>query len=180
MTAEARDVREAVELVYRPTAQDATEMLTARMRRTPSGRRLRWLLWSSGVAGALLAVVMAAGPGTGSPALVAGAGGLSGAAFGLLFLSPRLQARQVQRLAATHGEHRAVVDDSAVRWTTYASEVSCTWQALPRYTETPRLFVLFSGDRVGLNVACLPKRGISGPDGADRLRTLLDRNAERV
>ncbi|WP_149183196.1 YcxB family protein [Streptomyces sp. TRM49041] len=180
MTAEVRGDREVVELVHQPTAEDAAEMLRARMRRTSAGRRLRWLLWPSGVAGALLAAALIAGPGTSHPAVTAGLCGLSGAAFGLLFLSPRLQARQIHRLAEPHGEHHAVVDDSGVRWTTQAQEVSSTWRALPRYTETPRLFVLFSGDRAGLGVACLPKRALTGPGGVDRLRAILDRNTRRI
>lgn len=177
MTTEAR--HEVVELVYRPTTDDAVEMLRARMRRTPAGRRVRTLLWCGALGGlAGLAALLAVGLDV-PPAVPAGLCGLSGAAIALLVVSPRLQARQIQRMAETHGEHRAVVDDTGVRWTTPAQEVASTWQALPRYTETPRLFVLISGDEPGLGLACLPKRALA-PGDVDRLRAVLDRNTKRL
>lgn len=179
MRAEARSDQGSVELVYRPTVEDAAEMLRARMRCTPSGRRARLLLWLGSVGGLLLAVALVVATDVPPPA-VAGACGLSAASLWLLSMSPRLQARQVRRMGEPHGEHRAVVDERGVHWTTEVQEVSSTWRALPRYTETPRLFVLFSGDQPGLGVACLPKRAVAAPGEADRLRAILDRHAQRV
>ncbi|GAA4920647.1 YcxB family protein [Streptomyces coeruleoprunus] len=171
---------EAVELVYRPTVADAQEMLRARMRGTPGGRWTTRLLLAVGVVGLLLLAALRFGPEPDEPALIGGLFGLTGASFGLPFLLPRIQGRQLYRVAAPQGEHRAVVDDHGVRWVTDHTQMSTAWQFLPRYVETPGLFVLLTGDRNGLGVACLPKRGVVGPDGVDRLRAVLDRRAARL
>jgi hypothetical protein len=84
--------------------------------------------------------------------------GLSGAAV-LLMLTPRLQARQIMKLAAVQGEFRAGVDDSGVRVTTDNSSTVVGWQAQPRYVETAEQFVLLSPDKNAVGFTVLPKRG---------------------
>ncbi|MEU0401731.1 YcxB family protein [Streptomyces sp. NPDC006197] len=72
------------------------------------------------------------------------------------------------------------MDEDGVRWTTRDSEVVHRWQFLSRYTETATQFVLLTGDKGGVGVAALPKRGFADADGVDRLRQVLDRNVTRM
>ncbi|MFG3494037.1 YcxB family protein [Streptomyces sp. NPDC047928] len=147
MTTEARtDGRavERVELVYLPTATDMRTALRARMRGTPSGRRTRRLLLAGGTLGVLLLAVLLALPGEPRTSSLLLTGGLAVWSYAAPPLIVRVQARQVQRMVEPQGEHRAVADDSGVRWTTRDQDVSITWRALPRFIETPGLFVLLT------------------------------------
>ncbi|MFJ3584948.1 YcxB family protein [Streptomyces sp. NPDC090127] len=182
MAEEARPpTQETVELVYLPTDVDVADALRVRMRRTPGGRRLRLLLLTLGIAGIGLLVLSIVRPATDDPvSSSAGALFLVVFSFGLLVLYPALTARQVHRMVASQGEFRAVVGEHGVRWTSRDTEVRSGWEMFPRYAETAELFVLFSGDKNGVGVGTLPKRGLAGAGEADRLRAILDRHITRL
>ena len=92
----------------------------------------------------------------------------------LLLGQTRLHARAFHRLAASKGEQRIIADESGVTVTTEQTSTTLTWQAAPRYAETPRLFVLLSGDKNASSMTLLPKRGAGGEADVDRLRALLE------
>ncbi|MFE4977917.1 YcxB family protein [Kitasatospora sp. NPDC056651] len=163
-------VDERIELTYTPTSGDMREALAARTRSTRAGRRGRVLLYVV-VGCAVLATVsgFATRDGVDVPAVVMLVVGVA-----LLRMMPWLQARQFHRLAADKGEFRVTVEASGVTVANRHSSNTLTWQATPRYLETPRLFVLLSGDRNNSCLTVLPKRGTADPD---RLRALLARYA---
>jgi hypothetical protein len=163
---------EAVVLVYEPTVRDMASALSARMRATPSGRRTLRLLLFAGVLGiSSFALLMALGAMTWQLWLMLGVGLL---AFGCLYLVPQLQARQLHQMAATQGEFRAVVDDGGIRLTSRDGDARSKWGMFARYVETDDVFVLLTGDKHGVGLMVLPKRGAAGTAGVERLRTLLE------
>ncbi|QGV80728.1 YcxB family protein [Streptomyces ficellus] len=172
--------RDAVELTYLPALADAVGAIRARARATPSGRLQNGVLLGCSLlmVGALvLNLTSPKGPSMGGTALCVAALVL---AAGLYLLVPGLQGQQVHRMYATQGEFRVVVDDEGVRQFSRDLDMTYRWPALPRYTETGDLFVLLTGDRHGIGLVILPKRAVAGPDGADRLRAVLDRNIRRM
>ncbi|MFC9912197.1 YcxB family protein [Streptomyces sp. NPDC059862] len=164
-----------VELEYKPTVQDLTQALRARLRASRSGRMQRWLPGAMAVLAALQLALVIAG-GDGSLALIL----WSLFAAVLVAAMPWLQARQVHRLAERQGTFRAVVSDTGVSVVTDTTTMTISWAAMPRFAETPDVFVLLSGDNKAVGVTVLPKRGIQDPAGADRLRAILDRHLTRV
>ncbi|MFB7372104.1 YcxB family protein [Streptomyces sp. NPDC056222] len=170
----------AVELVYVPTKAEVTEAIRVRLRNSPSGRRMRWLLPVTGVVAFLVVLLELTGPGEPQLSLVVLMGGLGILALVMGPLVPRLMGHQMYRLIEPQGEFRAVVDDDGVTWTARDSETRSRWAMLPLYVETPSLFVLLTADKAGVGVAALSKQGASAPGDVDRLRTILDRHAKRV
>ncbi|ORT61870.1 YcxB family protein [Streptomyces sp. CB03238] len=171
---------DAVELTYQPVVADAVGAIRARSRATPSGRLQNGILLASG-----LLVTGSFGMGFFGPkghtlGSVVVYGVFLAFIIGLYVLVPRLMGRQVHRMYATQPEFRAVVGDDGVRQFSRDLDMTYRWGALPRYTETGELFVLLTGDRHGVGVVILPKRGIADPDGVDRLRAILDRNITRM
>lgn len=161
-----------LELSYSPTAGDFREALAARSKVSVSARRLRLLT----VVGIAFAIV-AGGASWWKDGRVEAP--LVVMLVGFLLIRsgvPRLQARQFHRLSVARGAYRADVDDSGVSISTEQTSSTLTWQAAPRYVETPRLFVLMSGDKNASCLTLLPKRGASGPADVDRLRTVLDQH----
>ncbi|MFJ2777052.1 YcxB family protein [Kitasatospora sp. NPDC087315] len=164
-----------LELSYRPTAEDFREALTARAKISATGRRTRWLLTVAAVCAVVGSVLsVTSGEGVSSSLVVMLLVTL------LLLALPWLQARQFHRLTEGKGEYRAVVDDSGVTVSTEQSSSTLTWQAAPRFVETPRLFVLLSGDRNASCLTLLPKRGIAEGADVDRLRAVLERHLSRA
>ncbi|MFJ9606206.1 YcxB family protein [Kitasatospora sp. NPDC101176] len=159
---------EQAELAYTLTVQDFREALTARARATPSGRRMRWLMYAVLALCLVGAVLVLAGRASVSEPLVT----MAGATVFVVFGVPLLQARQFHRLTSDKGEFRAVVDHGGVTVANRHSTSTLTWQAAPRYLETPHLFVLLSGDRNASCLTVLPKRGTVEPE---RLGALLAR-----
>ncbi|MEV5200955.1 YcxB family protein [Streptomyces sp. NPDC053720] len=165
-----------VELEYQPTTADFAEALNARAKLSVGGRMQRRLL--------ILVPVLAVSAGI----LVALGGDRPGAVFWValvavmvsVILTPWLQARQLYRFAARQGTCRTMVRESGVQVVTDHSTTTVNWAMVPRYRETPLLFVLFSGDKQATGVTMLPKRGVRGPDDLDRLRSVLDRNIRRL
>ncbi|CAM5707445.1 YcxB family protein [Streptomyces pharetrae] len=167
--------QQTVELVYEPTVGDITQALRARLRATRSGRMLRWLPGALAVLAALQAALVIAGPGE-------SLGSVPWLLFAALLTAatPWLQARQVHRFAERQGTFRVVVSDTGVSLATDTGTQTISWAGMPRYAETPDVFVLLSSDSKALGVTMLPKRGVQGLDGADRLRAVLDRHLTRV
>ncbi len=165
---ERDEQHERVELAYTLTVEDFREALAARTRATPAGRRGRLLLYVVLVCCLVSGALTLAGKGSVDTPLVVMAVAIVLAMFGL----PHLQARQFHRLTAEKGEFGAVVDHAGVTITNRHSTSTLTWQAAPRYVETPQLFVLLSGDKNASCLTILPKRGTAEPD---RLGALLDR-----
>ncbi|WP_458243651.1 YcxB family protein [Streptomyces sp. MAI_2237] len=98
----------------------------------------------------------------------------------LLLLTPRLQARAFLKLAVRNGTYRATVTDAGLTVATDNSTTSVNWAAQPRYRETGAAFYTYSDDKNASCFTVLPKRGLSGPADADRLRAILDRHLTRV
>ncbi|GAA2433144.1 YcxB family protein [Streptomyces lavendulocolor] len=172
--------RDAVELTYVPVLADAVGAIRARAKATPSGRLQNGVLLACSLlmVGALvLNLTSAKGPSTSGTAFCVAALVM---AAGLYFLVPGLQGQQVHRMFATQGEFRAVVDADGLRQSSRDWGMTFRWPMLPRYTETDELFVLLSGDKHGVGIAILPKRGLADPADADRLRALLDQHITRL
>ncbi|MEU5597452.1 YcxB family protein [Streptomyces sp. NPDC020298] len=168
--------QDVVELSYRPAVEDFASALRARLRVSRAGRRQFWMIGVLTVFLLMEVTLLAAGDHDKSPGFV----GALAFSCGILWLSPWLQARQFHRLAQRQGEFRATVTDAGVSLTTDNTTASVNWTAQPRYRENSRVFVLFSTDRNATGFTMLPKRGLRTPEDADRLRTILDRNATRV
>lgn len=165
-----------VELAYRLAIEDIREGLRAQARVSAAARRSRWLTTVAAVL--LLGVViwMWVADGTVETRLVVIPPALLAARLGM----PWLVARQFHRRAEAMGEHRAVVDDDGITITSRQQSSSLTWQAVTRYTETPRAFVLFGGERNVTDLTILPKRGAAHPADAERLRTLIEGRLARA
>ncbi|MFH8747717.1 YcxB family protein [Streptomyces rimosus] len=165
-----------VEMSYRATIEDLREALRARMRATPAGRRTRWLMVVIAVLLLAYAVLSSVLKGTVDvPFMITPVVVL----LVMLFV-PHLQARQFYRLLDAGGPCRTTVDESGIAVANQQQSSVLTWQALAHYTETPRVFVLFSGDRNATSLTILPKRGAPGAGDIDRLRALFDRHLTRV
>ncbi|MGW0764373.1 YcxB family protein [Streptomyces sp. NPDC002676] len=166
-----------VELVYQPTRQDMRQALAARAKASTAARRMQRLALISVAALVGASVVpLAKGDGVDMGSLVPGV-----FVVAMLFvLRPVLMARQFHKLAARHGEYRAVAGDDGVTVTNTGGSSHLNWTAAPRYAETPDLFVLLSGDKDASCLTVLPKRGIREPGGVDALRALLDGHITRL
>ncbi|MFH9426220.1 YcxB family protein [Streptomyces sp. NPDC017529] len=175
MSAEQRTGTQ-VEMSYRATVEDFREALRARMRAAPAGRRVRWLMIV--IAVLLLTFAVTSWLMKGSvdvPLLVTPT-----AVLLVMLFVPRMQARQFCRLTDAGGACHTVVDDSGITVTNQQQTSTLTWQAMARYSETQRVFVLFSGDKNASCLTILPKRGVSDSGDADRLRALFDQHLTRA
>ncbi|OKH98858.1 hypothetical protein A6A06_24870 [Streptomyces sp. CB02923] len=163
-------------MAYRATIEDFREALRARMRATRAGRRVRRLMTL--IAVLLLAFATASWllNGTVDIPLMA----MPTVLLLVMLSAPRMQARQFYRLADAGGACRTVVDESGITVTNQQQSSALAWRAMARYTETPRVFVLFSGDKNASSLTILPKRGAPGPGDVDRLRTLFDQHLTRA
>ncbi|MFH9722039.1 YcxB family protein [Streptomyces sp. NPDC017254] len=172
--------RDGLELLYPPVFADVSEAVRAALKATRWWRAFRWTA-RGGCALALVAAVLALLPlperEPGTAALMTALGLV---AVGAAELIPWATARGFFPLVRGQGEARAVVDEDGGRWSTRDSETTIRWAMLPRYVETPRLFVLLTGRRAGTGFAYLPKSGLGDPADVDRLREVLDRNSRRV
>jgi hypothetical protein len=164
-----------VELAYRPTAEDFVAGLRERRQASRSARRQKWLI---GIALVCAGVGAAAQLAQGEIPVFLPVWALVSAA--LIFLMPRLQGRQLLRAAERNGQYRATVTDDGLTVVTDHSTATVNWAAQPRYREGRDVFVLLSGDRNATCLTVLPKRGLTDPADADRLREILDRNVTRA
>ncbi|WP_406503132.1 YcxB family protein [Streptomyces sp. NBC_00212] len=160
-------------LSYRLTAEDFKEALRARARASAAARRQRVIMLVCGSV-ALVSGIMALVTGGSLPMpMMVGI-----VVFGVLMVGmPYLQARQFHKLTANHGEYRATIADTGVTIAHQQAATTLTWQAAPRYVETPHLFVLLSTDKNASCLTILPKRGTTD---VDTLRAELDRHTARV
>ncbi|MCT2541431.1 MULTISPECIES: YcxB family protein [Streptomyces] len=177
MTTQGRELEGAVvELEYQPTTADFAEALNARAKISRSGRMQRKLLILMPALAVLMGITIASGRhGPGAPVWV----GLVAVMLAVI-LTPWLQARQLYRFAVRQGTCRTVVRETGIEVATDHSTMTVNWPMVPRYRETPQLFVLFSGDKHATGITMLPKRGVRGPEELDRLRSVLDRNVRRL
>ncbi|MFI6418047.1 YcxB family protein [Streptomyces sp. NPDC050842] len=171
--------RDGLELVYPPVFADVREAVRIRMRALLWWRLLRWAAWGAFVL-TLLASGVALLPPTPDPGVVVKLVGLGLVAVGAAELAPWLVARSFFLAVRSQGEATAVVEEDGVRWTSRDADTTIRWALMPRYVETPRLFVLLTAKKSGSGFAYLPKRGLAGPGEADRLRAALDRNISKV
>ncbi|MGW2559933.1 YcxB family protein [Streptomyces sp. NPDC001514] len=170
---------QAVELVYRPTADDVNQALRARLKRS-LGWRFAWVMgvFCAVIVALLILLLLLTGRGLGAmpPAVW-----VVMIVFPLtLWGTPRLQARAVAKHAEQQGEFRVAVDDTGILIATDNNSARYGWQSWGRYAETDGVFVLLSPDRAAIGMMVLPKRGVTGPADVDRLRVLLDRHVTRM
>ncbi|MFH8407764.1 YcxB family protein [Streptomyces sp. NPDC018019] len=165
-----------IELFYRATVEDFRQGLQARARTTPAGRRFRWVLCAAAVLLYVAAALLWMDGGSVDMRLLVAPTLILLVLLGM----PWLQARQFRRYAETIGECRTVVDENGITVTTRQQTSALTWQAVPRYTESPHVFVLFSGDKDATSLTIVPKRGASSPADVDRLRAVFDRHLTRL
>ncbi|MFG3530606.1 YcxB family protein [Streptomyces sp. NPDC047917] len=177
MTTQGREPEGVVvEPAYQPTTADFAEALNARAKISRSGRMQRELLILMPALAVLMGITIASGRhGPGAPVWV-------GLVFVVLavVLTPWLRARQLYGFAVRQGTCRTVVRETGIEVTTDHSTTTVRWPMVPRYRETPQLFVLFSGDKQATGITMVPKRGLRGPEELDRLRSVLDRNVQRL
>ncbi|MFJ8665423.1 YcxB family protein [Streptomyces sp. NPDC093600] len=167
---------ERVQLFYEPTPADAREAVRFRLRDSPSGRRMRWLMSATAVVAFLVIVLKLTGSVASDGITVPLLGGLLVYALLLGPLQPWWAGRRMYRASRPQGELWAVVNDRGVRWTGRDHESFRPWSTVLRYAETGSFFALLTAD----SVALLPKRGLVDPADVDRLRELLDRRLTRV
>ncbi|MFE5713881.1 YcxB family protein [Streptomyces sp. NPDC056501] len=173
------ETNERIELAYPPDFQDVREAVRVRLRATFWWRLLRWTAWGGGTL-AFLVAGLALLPPSPEPETTALMVVLGLVAVGCAESLPWLTARSLFLLIRAQGEATAVVDEDGGRWTSRDSETTIRWALLPRYVETPRLFVLLTAKQSGTGFAYLPKHGLADPADADRLRAVLDRNISKV
>ncbi|MGW5274303.1 YcxB family protein [Streptomyces sp. NPDC004044] len=180
--AEGREATDAVaerpvELAYRHTVDDVAAAIRTRAKSTRAGLFRRRLLIFTLVVTAVGFLLSTLGDGhRDTPWHLY----LALAFVAFMTAVPRLQARQLHRLSERQGDFRAVVDETGIRLTTAHSSAALDWHLYPHYVETPELFVLLSADKSAVGVVLLPKRGLSNPEDAGRLRAILDRHLVRA
>ncbi|MFD0151086.1 YcxB family protein [Streptomyces sp. NPDC055721] len=170
---------EPIELVYPPAFEDVREAVRVRLRATFWWRLLRWTAWGGGTL-AFLVAGLALLPPSPEPETTALMVVLGLVAVGCAESLPWVTAQSLFRLIRAQGEATAVVDEDGGRWTSRDTETTIRWALLPRYVETPRMFVLLTAKQSGTGFAYLPKHGLADPADADRLRAVLDRNITRA
>ncbi|ANP54912.1 hypothetical protein J2Z21_001421 [Streptomyces griseochromogenes] len=167
--------RGTVELAFQPVAGDFAGALRERKRFNRTGRIRRAALILLAVAWVLSAGVALSGGDRDWFLLI-----YLPLLTGLLFLVPRLQARQLMKVAVRNGVHHVTVTDAGISMTTDNSTASVNWTAQPCYRETKDAFFTFSDDKNATCFSVLPKRGLRNPADADRLREILQRNLTRA
>ncbi|GHI83743.1 YcxB family protein [Streptomyces xanthophaeus] len=162
-----------VELVYRPRSADALAGLRVRERIKKTGLLLRGAFLALWVGHLVLSAV-----GRGSIDAVSTVLFLFVAL--LVWAYPRLQAAQVQRITEWQGDYRATVSAAGITCRSDHSTLVQKWSVFQGYRETADHFVLLSRDPNIMCLDVLPKRGVQGAGGPDRLRALLERHTPRV
>ncbi|MEW2133647.1 YcxB family protein [Streptomyces sp. NPDC005435] len=167
---------DVVELTYRLEAADLTSALRARLRVSRTG----WVFfWAPGVVLGVFVIQVALYVAGFHQHISLGSMITMLILTGVLPLSPWLTGRRLARYTGRQGVFRATVTDAGVTLVTDTTTATVTWQAQPRYRETPRAFVLFSGDANATGFTLLPKQGLPDRADADRLRAILDRHLVR-
>lgn len=172
MTDQGRDTAVgAVELAYRPRRGDIVAGIAVRDRK----RGLVFVRWGF----ALLFAVLGVGTLVAYESSAVSAG-LAFLCAALIWSLPHLQAHQVIRAVQWQGEYRTKVSADGITTASDHCVLTQFWTTFRGYRETRDHFVLLSRDRNILCVEVLPKRALSAPHDADRVRALLDRHSTRV
>ncbi|GGY31627.1 YcxB family protein [Streptomyces omiyaensis] len=170
-----------VELAYPVVLADVREAVRVSLGAARWWRVLRRVAYGTAVLALLIAALELLLPGAKETGTVVEMTALGVAVVAVLHLTGWAVARAFHRAArAQGGEAGVVVDAESVRWTSREADAVIRWALLPRYVETDRLFVLLTPRSTGSGFAYLPKHGLADPDGADRLRALLDRHSRRL
>ncbi|MFE1287030.1 hypothetical protein [Streptomyces sp. NPDC058751] len=168
---------DAVELEYRPTAEDFTSAVRALMRVGRESRKWFWWFVYFVVASFVSAAISWSEGHMTSVAIRLG--GLP-VFLCIAWSVPVSWARRLQREAEPHGTSRVTVTNTGVIVTTDRSTKVREWAAQPRYRETRGVFVVLGPDKSIDGMTLLPKRAVRTPEDVDRLRAILDRNLTRV
>ncbi|MFJ6772574.1 YcxB family protein [Kitasatospora sp. NPDC091257] len=160
----------SVEVRYTPTAADFREAFAAWDRRTVAGRRSRRAVYTVAAGGTAVAGLLAVLGGT----VLLLAALLVMVALLVVLAGPGTRVRRVTRAAADKGEFRVLLDDDGVVVSTEASVTEFSWPEQRYYLETPRLFLLLTGNEETGVLTMLPKRGADDLRG---LGELIDRHA---
>ncbi|MEV0775958.1 YcxB family protein [Streptomyces sp. NPDC050433] len=164
----------SVKLTYVVTWREISDGLKFQMRHSPVGRWMYRLVW--GLV-AFLGVVSAA------TLLNRGVDAVGWAAW--RFLLPlclfMVAVRWLTALAllayARHlGEHRVTVDADGISIVSERHTNQFNWTFYGRSFESRRVFVLLTPDIWGTGVMVLPKRGLSAPEDAEQLRSLITKH----
>lgn len=94
----------------------------------------------------------------------------------ILLVVPRTRKRQYQRVADQLGTTRVSVDDAGLRLEGPHGTSTNNWSAYGSFVETEQAFVLMSPDKKRIVFTMLPKRGLTEPSDAERLRKILARH----
>ncbi|MFB7515163.1 YcxB family protein [Streptomyces sp. NPDC056144] len=170
-------VGETVRLGYSAEFADVHEAVRVRLRAT------RWwpaMRWTTRIVGGFAVLVAGLALWIGDAGAAVTLVLLGAVAVGAAELIPWGTAWSLFRLIGSQGDATAVVDEDGGRWTSRDTDTTIRWALLPRYVETPRLFVLLTAQRSGTGFAYLPKRGLADPADVDRLRAVLDRYTARA
>ncbi|MEV5598584.1 YcxB family protein [Streptomyces sp. NPDC052496] len=165
-----------IELGYRMTVEDFREGLRARTRAMPAARWQGWLM----TGGAVLVLAVLVWTWVADGAVDVRLAVIAPALLAVRLVMPWLLARQFHRRAESMGDFRAVVDENGVTVTNLQRSSVLTWQAVNRYAETSRAFVLLGGDRNVTDMTILPKRGAARAADVERLRALFEGRLTRV
>ncbi|MFD5436725.1 YcxB family protein [Kitasatospora sp. NPDC127067] len=160
----------SVEVRYTPTAADFREAFAAWDRHTVVGRRSRRAVYTVAVGGTAVAGLLAVLGGT----VLLLAALLVVVVLLVVLAGPGTRVRRVARAAEDKGEFRVLLDDDGVVVSTEASVTEFAWPEQRYYLETPRLFLLLSGNEEAGVLTMLPKRGADDLRG---LGELIDRHA---
>ncbi|WP_405675999.1 YcxB family protein [Streptomyces sp. NBC_01511] len=98
----------------------------------------------------------------------------------MVWVYPRIQAAHVERIVGWQGEYRVTVSTAGITCRSDHSTLDQRWSVFRGYRETADHFVLLSRDPNIMCLDILPKRGVLGAEGVDRLRGMLDQHTPRV
>ncbi|MFD3665690.1 YcxB family protein [Streptomyces sp. NPDC058659] len=173
------ETNERIEIRYPVVFEDVREAVRIRMLAILWWRVVRWAAWGAFVLTLLVAglALLSPSPEPGEAVRMTALGLVAVAAAEL---APWAVARSYFAVVRAQGEATAVVEEDGARWSSRDTETTIRWALLPRYVETPRLFVLLTAKQSGSGFAYLPKRGLTEPGEVDRLRAVLDRNTSKV
>ncbi|WP_327676879.1 YcxB family protein [Streptomyces sp. NBC_00467] len=160
-----------VQFTYTVTLREISDGLKLQMRHSPAGRWAFRVLWGVGIFLGLVIAINVAIKGTDSPAL--GVLRLMVTVIVIAIVCRWLMALGLLGYARHLGEHRVTLDPSGISTVSVRHTNHTGWEFYGRWVEGRRVFVLLTPDVWGAGVLILPKRGLSTPQDAERVRELL-------
>ncbi|MGW6306197.1 YcxB family protein [Streptomyces niveus] len=161
----------SVKLTYVVTWREISEGLKMQMRHSPVGRWCYRVLWGLCALLALLSVANLLTRGVDAAGLEVWRFLLTAC---LLVIAIRwLTALALLAYARHLGEHRVTVDADGISIVSERHTHHTNWGFYGRGAESRRVFVLLTPDVWGTGLMVLPKRGLSDPQDAERLRSLI-------